>query len=498
MATTLSTLQIKTQAQIRDDYLRTYRNSLIKRGIPDPNVSEGTEIHNRGTALAQQIYVASANVPVAADAQMPDSSQGDDLIRVAGIYKLALRPAGPSAGPLVLSATISDPIAIPGGAQLIDSAGLSYEVTDGGSFASGVDIPINSIDTGQATNLPAGSVLRWVSPPPFCNTTALVGAGGLTQGADAETLEGLRVRLLERLQNPPNGTNWPSIVEAAEKASVAVQKAFAYQACNGPSTVHVAVVRAPTATNRNRDVDAVTLAGTIRPAVLAAFPEFVEVVVTTVVNYPVSLSLGLALPASPKASPAGPGGGWTDAQPFPFKASLGYSGATAVTSSTTLTVVSDLPPVVGSQVCWLSTDDWRLRTAKVTAFSGAAPNFNLTLDTPFVSVNGVVVAPGDFVFPNAERMAVYVQALLDGLARMGPGEKTNAAALLPRALRRPLASASWLSELRAPFLRNLTDAGEEVASTSYLYQSAVAPPLPVAIANPPKIITPLQIGFYPI
>jgi uncharacterized phage protein gp47/JayE len=497
MATTIESLTIKTVEQVRDDYLRTYANGLRKRGIADPNVSEGTEAFTKATALAQQVYVASANVPLAANAQMPDSALGEDLERVARIYKLALRPAGPSAGPLVLAASVSSSIAIPGGAGLIDPSGLAYTVTTGGSYASGQPIPIASTDTGAATNLTAGTVLRWVSPPPFCNTTALVGAGGLTGGIDAEDIEGLRARVLERLQTPPNGTNWASIVAATEASSTAVQKAFAYPACNGPSTVHVCAARAPTATNKGRDIDATVLAGTIVPAVAAAFPEFIDIKVTGAQNLPTGVSIGLALPLSTKAVPAGPGGGWVDAQPFPFVASLGYAGATAVTNSTAITVISDLPPVVGSQVCWLSTDDWTLRTAKVVSFTGTGP-YALVLDTAFVSVNGVIIAPGDFVFPFAENMATYVKAVLDGFAGLGPGEKTASISLLPRAYRRPLVSQAWPASLQRAFLRGLTDSGEEVADVDYLYRSIITPPLPALITDGPFILTPAQVGIYPL
>jgi uncharacterized phage protein gp47/JayE len=499
MATTISALSIKSIEKIRDDYLRTYRNALIRRGIPNPDVSEGTEIYGRATALAQQIYIASANVPIAADAQMPDTAQADDLARIAKLYDLFLRPAGPSAGALVLSATVSSAIGIVQGAQLIDSAGQSYEIATGGQYSSGKPIPIASLATGAGTNLPAGSVLRWVAPPAFVTATALVATGGLTGGVDPETYEGLRARLLERLKSPPNGVNWPSATKAAEDASTAVQKAFAFPAANGPSTMHVAVVRSATSTNKNRDVDALVLANTITPAVLAAFPEFVEVVVTTVQNSPVSISLGLALPTSDQASPPGPGGGWTDADPFPVYASLGYTGATSVTTSTRFTVLSDVAPIAGSQVCWVSTDDWQLRTAKVVSVPVAsAPSYTIIIDTPFVSGNGVVIAPGDFIFPNAERMAAYVEAALDGFNQMGPYEKTSAAGLLPRALRRPVATSSWPSTLKRPFLRNLTDAGDEVFDVQYLYQSAVTPSLPSSISQGPFIFTPAQIGFYPI
>lgn len=500
MATTISTLTIKTQEQIRDDFLRTYRNSLIKRGIDNPDVSAGTEIYQKATALAQQIWVATNGVPAAANAQMPDSAEGDDLIRVAAIYGMSPRPAGPSSGPLVLSATIDTPIAIPGGAQLLDPSGLSYKVSVGGSYTNADTvnpIPIESVDPGADTNLPAGTTLRWVSPPAFVNPTATIGAGGLTGGVDTEDIEGLRARLLGKLQSPPNGVNWPSTVLAAENGSTQVQKAFAYPGCNGPSTEHLAVVRAPTPSNKNRDVDALVLASDIVPVVVASYPEFVEVVTTTVQNYPVDVAFGVALPSSPKASPAGPGGGWVDADPWPSPIAT-VCAVTAFVSGINITVAAANAPVVGDRICWLSTDDWILRVAKITSSLSVSSPWQVLLDTPFTSANGVDIAVGDFVFPMAENMNAYIAAILAGFANIGPYEKTSNPALLPRAYRRPLATTSWPSQLQSAFLRVLTNAGEEVADVSYKYRSATTPPLPAAITDGPYILVPNQIAIYPI
>ena len=504
MPTTVSGLKIKSQEQIRDDYLRNYRNALIKRGISNPDVSQGTEIYQKATALAILLYDASSGVPLAANAQMPDSALGDDLIRLASIYKLSLRPAGPSSGPLVLSATVDTPVAVPGGSQLLDPSGLSYQVATGGAYVNGdVDfpIPIVSVDPGDATNLAAGTVLRWVAPPPFVNPTATIGAGGLTGGANAEDIEGLRGRLLGKLQDPPNGVNWASVVETAEKSTAAVQKAFAYPGCNGPSTEHVAVVRAPTATNKNRDVDALIVSGTVVPYVTASYPEFVEVVTTTVQNYPVDVSFGVTIPDSLKASPSGPGGGWLDGNPAPVSSGTGYAAVSSAGSSTLIRVPSDVPPIAGGSVCWISTDDWVFRTSEIESVTEPVPGtgtFEITLKTPFTSNNGVDVAVGDWIFPAAVNMEIYVKAILSAFAGLGPYEKTNQAGVLPRALRRPRANKSWPSEMKAPVLRTLTDSGEEVQDTSFLYRSATTPPLPAAITDGPYCIVPRQIGVYPI
>lgn len=497
MATTLEQLVVKSAEDVRADYLRVYSNELINRGVPNPVVSEGTEIHAHATALGQQIAAAAANVPIAANAQMPDSALGDDLLRVAKMYKLTLRPAGGSTGFALAVTTLGAGVkaAFTTGLQLLDGGGLTYTVSTGGQYATGDPIPIASSSTGESTNVADGATLRWTAPPPFVTTTAT--ALSMTGGVDAETIEGLRTRLLDILANPQNGVNWPAANLAAEATSTAIQKSFDYPAANGPSTLHMAVTRAPTKTNKHRDVDALVMASAVVPGIIAWGNEFFDIVMTTVANVAVDVAIGLALPSSPTASPIGPGGGWIDAVPFPVLASPGYAAITTVTSSVIVVVDSDSPPVVDGQVCWLSTDDWIPRTVKIVSFTGSGP-YTITVDTPLVSSNAVLVQVDDWLSPAAERSDAYYAAALTGFSLLGPGEKTNVLGLLPRALRHPYPSQSYPSELKRQFLRIFSDAGPEVSDVSYLYQSATTPALPSAITDPPKIFVPRQIGFYPL
>jgi hypothetical protein len=258
----------------------------------------------------------------------------------AALKGLSYRNAGPSTGSIVLASTITTKVGIPSGAQLIDANGLTYQVLVGGQFLNGATIDIESVDTGESTNLDAGAVLRWTAPPEFVQPTALVGSGGLTGGVDKETEEGLRGRLLDRYRNPPNGVNSAALNIAVEASSSAVQKCFAFPACNGPSTVHLAAVGAPSATNKSRIVNPIVMSTKVVPGGVGAVPEYAECVVTTVQDYPTNVSIGLSLPSSKTASPAGPGGGWLDGNPFPVLASPGYVEVLDVILSTNIQVAS--------------------------------------------------------------------------------------------------------------------------------------------------------------
>lgn len=492
MASPIS-ITVKTAEEIRDDYLRTVKEGLINLGIQNPNVSEGTLDYIRGTALGQFGALLYQNVALKADAQMPDTAQGEDLIRLANIYNLSLRSAGPSSGPIVLDATVTTNILIPTGSQLIDDKGLSYEVAVGGSYSDGEEIQIIAIDTGAATNLAVGVTLRWVSPPPFVSPTALVGSGGLIGGVDQETYEGLRTRILEKIRNPPGGGNWSQLNQTAEDSTVAVQKSFAFPAANGPATVHLAVVTAPTETDKTRDVNSVVLSTTVTPAVSAVVPEYFELLVTTVQNQSADVAINISIPSATTASPAGPGGGWINGTPWPTYAVLGYSAVTAVTSSTQFTIQCDSNPTANvTQICWLNPSNWTLYRGVVTGFTGTSPSVTITVDEPFTGI-----AAGNFIFPDAELMQDYVNTLLDAFANLGPGQKTNLSGLLPRAFRRPLTTESWPSDLNDQVLRRLTDNNDTILSAGYNHRSTTTPSLPSLITDAPYILVPRNLSFYP-
>lgn len=489
----LNTFIAKSSEEIRDDYLRTVKEELINIGITNPNVSAGTLDYIRATALGKLGGLIYQMLQIKADAQMPDSAQGDDLIRVAQIYGLNLRAAGGSTGNLILDASIATPILIPTGAQLIDPAGLSYKVSLGGSYSDGENVGIEATDTGANTNLAEGIVLKWVSPPPFVNKTAEIGDGGLTGGVDAETFEGLRTRILEKIRNPPGGGNYSELNEAAENSTVAVQKSFAYPACNGAATVHVAVTTAPTETNKERDLDNAVLNTKVRPAVQVAVPEYFELVVTTVQNQLTDLSIGINIPTAVTASPPGVGGGWLDANPFPIRSGVGRSIVSAVTDSSNFTFACDDDPIVGDHICWLSPINWKVYHGIILSFTGAAPSVTVTIDTPFPGI-----AIGHYISPDAEKMDDYMATLLEMFATMGPGQKTDAIGLLPRAYRRPTVNESWPSDLNAQTLSIMGDNHDEVNTALYLYQSSTSPTLPTLITDAPFILIPRNLAIYPI
>lgn len=106
------------------------------------------------------------------------------------------------------------------GTVLTRSDGLTYQTTAGQVFpASGsMTVPIISQTTGAMTNANAGVALQC---PTVGVTSGAVSAGAVSGGSDDESVDGLRARILFRLQNPPGAgtladwTRWTFAQEAA-------------------------------------------------------------------------------------------------------------------------------------------------------------------------------------------------------------------------------------------------------------------------------------------
>lgn len=503
MATKIS----KTPAQIRDDFLRTIKNGLVDLGISDPNVAENSDYYVLGTALADQISAVFNNIEVQSDASFPDTATGTDLDRILEIYGLARRPAGGSSGQIAI-VTSADTL-VPLGANLTSSTGEVYEVSIGGTYSNGDYIPVDSVDTGIKTNLAVDEVLTWTSPPAYTQSTATV-VQALTGGVDEEDDETARARLLTRLQNPPAAGNWQHVAEITEASDPVIQKAFIYQAANGPATIHIAVVGYPSDVSKSRVVSTIKLNSIIIPTVLGNLPEHIETTVTTVVDEPTDCAIQLVIPLAVSSTSLstgpGTGNGWVNTAPFPAPNGTThyFCPVSGVTDSTHFTIDSPVntPPTAGiTKIHWIDKTDWTIKQGVITSYTGTGP-YNVVIDTPFA---GIAVA--DWIFPATINGQVYLDALLDAFKAMGPGEKTSNLAIFSRASRRPRPQISYPFTLDSSILRGLINSSDEVQTADFWYRSkdppaqvstsSVSPTVPTLITDSPRILIPRNLGFYP-
>lgn len=169
-----------------------------------------------------------------------DTAETEFLDRWAGIWGVPRKAAAPATGSVTFSGTTGS--VVPAGTLLGRADGTQYQTTGEVTLVAGAATAgIVAAQGGAAGNMAAGT-LSLVSPVAGVDTSAQITAAGLTAGADTETDDALRARLLARIQQPPHGgadfdyVAWALEVEGVTRAWVSPQEL-------GPGTVTVRFVR---------------------------------------------------------------------------------------------------------------------------------------------------------------------------------------------------------------------------------------------------------------
>lgn len=173
---------------------------------------------------------------------LPDKADDEILERHASIWLPAGRvPAAYAVGQITVTGT--DGAVVP-----IDSI---YKRSDGARYATEAEaiitggtatITIVAVEAGQVGNGAANIALTLDSPIAGINAAATVTAGALTGGADIEEDDSLRIRLLERIQQPPQGGARHDYIGWAKEVP-GVTRAWCYPGELGDGTVTVRFVR---------------------------------------------------------------------------------------------------------------------------------------------------------------------------------------------------------------------------------------------------------------
>ncbi len=172
---------------------------------------------------------------------IPDTADAEELARWATVWGVQRRLAAPAIGSVTLTGVNGSVIAA--GTSLMRSDGAEYTVDAEATIAGGqAVVAVTAVEAGQAGNAVAASVLSLITPVIGVNAAAVVGAGGLTNGADIEGDAALRARLLARIQAPPHGgAAYDYVAWALEVPGVT--RAWVYAQELGIGTVTVRFVR---------------------------------------------------------------------------------------------------------------------------------------------------------------------------------------------------------------------------------------------------------------
>jgi hypothetical protein len=403
------------------------------------------------------------------------------------------------------STTLGDPTAN----VARDPSGKRYQVlitTVAGSNGQ-ASLQMQAIDPGDSTNLLAGTVLTWVSPPLGTDPEASV-TDTFTGGFNEETENEFAQRLVRRIRNKPGAGNSSQFRLWAGQATNAVADAFIYPTALHSGSVVVCVMqkRGNTQGPLARVASIGTLAAVtayLIPPTSPVVPHGVHVLVVPINPEPTGMALELSMPR-------GSSGGWTDTDPWP-RYSVGYPQGVRITGVTSQTFFGfqtdqhlpnlavggilqgeDLPSIM----LW---DDTTSRFEQLDILSlirTTTTNYAVALS----NAPSKTLAIGDILSPANNRALAIAESFEDYFDELGPSELVSSDdPRYVRAARFPRPDQEYPIRAGQGVIARLDDQlGGALADAELQYISQNAPTLPseYEIIAGPNILTLGRVGIY--
>lgn len=191
--------------------------------------------------LAGGFHLLYGNLDFLSKQIFPDTSEVEFLRRQGSLYGINPKAATFATGNATFTGT--NGTIVPLGSLVQRSDGVQYQTRAAVTITLGVAVAIlDALAAGDVGNASVGVVVTLVSPITSVNSSATVAAGGLTLGSDAENDDDYRVRVIDRLRNPPQGGS-KTDYENWARAVPGVTRAWAFPGELGAGTVVVRFVR---------------------------------------------------------------------------------------------------------------------------------------------------------------------------------------------------------------------------------------------------------------
>ena len=186
--------------------------------------------------FAGALHVLYGAVSSIARQILPDIADTDYLERHAAIYAITRQPAEPWAGDIIFTGV--NTTAIPEGTTVTSATGAVYTTTAAGVIAMGVaTIAAEAEVAGAAGNLADGAALTLGEAISGIDSDVEVDST-TTTGTDIETDNELRERVLQRIQDTPQGGSADDYERWAREVS-GVNRSLAVPLARGAGTVDV-------------------------------------------------------------------------------------------------------------------------------------------------------------------------------------------------------------------------------------------------------------------
>ncbi len=155
-------------------------------------------------AFGGAVHLLYGNIEYNKDQLFASTSDSESLERHANEYGISRTAATKATGDAVAVGT--DGTIIPQYTELQSSTGQVYLTNEAETISGGTaTLNLTAKEAGEDGNDDPSITLTFVSPISGVNTSVTVDSGGLEGGADEETDDALRTRVLTRKRQPPHG-----------------------------------------------------------------------------------------------------------------------------------------------------------------------------------------------------------------------------------------------------------------------------------------------------
>lgn len=170
----------------------------------------GCDLSVRLYALAAQVYALWVQSEWVTRQAFPQTASGAYLDSHAQLRGLERKQAVAARGIVRFTAgeAAQTPREIPAGTVCMTAGLVRFETAAAAVLPAGelwVDVPVQALTAGTAGNVAAGAILTMAVAP--VGIVQCINPAPCTGGADAETDEGLRQRVLDTFRRLPNGAN---------------------------------------------------------------------------------------------------------------------------------------------------------------------------------------------------------------------------------------------------------------------------------------------------
>jgi uncharacterized phage protein gp47/JayE len=410
-----------TRDQYRDLYLQDY--SLF---VPNADIGPDTQPYVDASLNADHSMVLFNDAVTIGNGTNLDTSTGAWLKQTGeseGVFKL---PAVGASGYIVISTAIGGATIFQGDEVRVQSSGLRFLVQQTQIYGNGALVPITGVDTGESTNLDAGTIVKFSTPRPGCDELATVfeqsNGDGLTGGRGVESDDDYRDRIKLKRANPPasgNDAEYQRVIENIP--SLSVQKAFTYPAVFGPGTTAFVFTLRPSTPGAGRIPNGVQVAlalGTL----LGREPADDGIFAASIIAQPLSVVY--------RVSWATGSAGWANdprwpAYSFP-KVSVKAAPAPTTTSLRAVTTGGPIDdPVPGQTIAVFDRASAKFRNKRIDTVTVITPGqeWQLTFSTVNLA-SDITYTPiaGQAVSPWSDSLDLLIKPTLQYFDVFGPGE----------------------------------------------------------------------------